>query len=195
MLIKTDRFLLREFTTEDTPAFVAYHCDPRYAALHGPEKAEPNHLSHLVETFMAWAAEQPRLNYQLAVCHESCLTPLIGCAGLRRAGCPEGEAELGIELAPDVWGRYRYAVEITQALLDLGFRQLQLERMFGVTLSVSESVRRLAEWFGASIVETRPGPKWLQERGWTQVKWEVTPATWRDAAKGSRAVVTLNGRV
>ena len=75
MLIETNRFLLREFTTEDTPAFVAYHRDPRYTALYGPEEAEPNHLNHLVETFMAWAEEQPRLNYQLALCRKAGLIP------------------------------------------------------------------------------------------------------------------------
>jgi hypothetical protein len=63
VLIKIDRFLLREFTTEDTPAFVAYHRDLRYMALHGPEEAESNHLNHLVETFMAWVLEQLRLNH------------------------------------------------------------------------------------------------------------------------------------
>ena len=193
MLIETNRFLLREFTTEDTPAFVAYHRDPRYTALYGPEEAEPNHLNHLVETFMAWAEEQPRLNYQLALCRKAGLMPLIGCAGLRRAGCREGEAELGIELAPDVWGRYRYAVEITQALLDLGFSHLGLKRVFGFTLSANEAVRRLAEWFGASVVGTRPGPEWMQERGWMQVEWEVTPARWREAARGSGAAFKLKG--
>jgi ribosomal-protein-alanine N-acetyltransferase len=93
---------------------------------------------------MAWALEQSRLNYQLAVCHKSRLTPLVGCAGLRRAGYPEVGAELGIELGPDVWGRYRYAVEITQAVLELGFRHLRLERIVGVTLSANEPVRSLS---------------------------------------------------
>ncbi len=62
MLIETNRFLLREFTMEDAPAFRAYHTDARYLALYGPEDAHPDHATGLVETFIAWAAEEPRRN-------------------------------------------------------------------------------------------------------------------------------------
>jgi RimJ/RimL family protein N-acetyltransferase len=34
--------------------------------------------------------------------------------------------ELGIELAPNYWGRYAYAIEVGRALLDFGFRELRL---------------------------------------------------------------------
>jgi RimJ/RimL family protein N-acetyltransferase len=178
VLIKTGRFLLQEFTKEDTSAFAAYHRDARYVALYGPEEAEVGHAADLVATFIAWRLERPRSNYQLAVCLRADAT-LIGCVGLRQKGCRAGEAELGIELAPDYWGRYRYAVEITEALLDLGFQHLHLKRIFGVTISPNRAIHGLAEWFGASVVETHAGPEWMQLRGWKQVVWEITPSTWK----------------
>ena len=103
---------------------------------------------------------------------------LIGCAGLRQAGCRAREAELGIELAPDFWGRHRYAVEITQALIGFGFGAVHLERIFGSTVDANHVVSRLAEWLGAQVRETGDGPEWMQLRGWKQVIWEVTPASW-----------------
>ena len=51
-------------------------------------------------TVRRWANERPRVNYQLIVTLSAggCV---IGCAGLRQAGYPLGEAEVGIELDPD----------------------------------------------------------------------------------------------
>jgi ribosomal-protein-alanine N-acetyltransferase len=179
VLIEKRRFLLREFTNEDIPALTAYHRDSRYMALYGPEATRADYAASLVATFIAWSLERPRLNYQLAVSFRADPSPmLIGCVGLRQAGCRASEAELGIELAPAYWGRYRYAVELAEALLELGFRHLHLERIFGVTVSANAAVHRVAEWFGASIVEARPGPAWMQAKGWQQVEWELTSAAW-----------------
>lgn len=60
--------------------------------------------------------------------------------------------ELGIELAPDYWGRYAYAIEVGRALLDSGFRQLRLEVISGSTVSTNARIARLAEWIGAEVV-------------------------------------------
>ena len=68
----------------------------------------------------------PRVNVQLAVVRRAAPYALVGCAGLRREGCEPGVAELGVELAPDVWGRYGYALEIGRALLAFGFGELGL---------------------------------------------------------------------
>lgn len=66
MEIITNRFLPREFTEEDEPAFLAYHADPRYAEFCGPEEVEPDHTRELLRLFIQWAGKQPRRNYQLA---------------------------------------------------------------------------------------------------------------------------------
>lgn len=67
MELLTKRFLLRDFVDEDTLAFAAYHSDPRSQEFYSVEEAKPEHALELIEMFRAWAAEQPRLNYQLAV--------------------------------------------------------------------------------------------------------------------------------
>jgi hypothetical protein len=54
----------------------------------------------LPATFVAWAAEVPRRNYQLAVALRAAPSAVLGSAGLRRADRHAGEAELGLELAP-----------------------------------------------------------------------------------------------
>ena len=178
MEITTRRFLLRDFVEADWPAFLDYQSDPRYLAFSGPEASSPEHAAHLFETFQVWASEQPRLNHQFAIVRWEEPHSLVGCCGLRRAEQEGGKAELGIELAPDYWGRYRYAVEVGRALLTFGFGSVKLEVISGVTVSANARVARLAAWFGAEVVTTRPGPAWMAERGWSQVAWRITRAQW-----------------
>ena len=173
MEISTRRFLLRDFAADDAQAFIAYRADPRYARLYAPEESTPQHSEYLLTLFRAWSAQQPRQNYQLAVVQRREPFALIGCAGLRRAGVPDGEAELGMELAPNYWGRHAYAVEIGRALLDFGFRDLGLKAITGSTISANARISRLAEWFGAEMVATRPGPDWMTERDWSHADWRI----------------------
>ena len=178
MEIVTPRFLLRDFVEADRPAFLAYHADPRYLAFSGPDEGNPQHAERLFDTLQAWASQHPRLNYQLAIVRRQEPHLLVGCCGLREAECKSGEAELGIELAPDYWGRHGYAIEIGRALLHLGFRDLGLGAIHGVTVSANARVARLADWFGAEPVARRPGAAWMSARGWNEVEWRITRERW-----------------
>ncbi len=182
MEIITRRFLLRDFTEGDQSAFLAYHADPRYLALYEPEEDEPGHAQGFFQTFRRWASERPRHNYQLAIVQRHEPQALIGCGGLRRAGCDAGSAEFGIELAPTYWGRYGYAIEAAWALLAFGFSDPGLQEIRGVTVSANSRVARLARWFGAVAIATRPGPAWMRARGWSQTEWQITRERWERKA-------------
>jgi ribosomal-protein-alanine N-acetyltransferase len=191
-MIATRRFLLRDFAPADRSAFLAYHADPRYLALYGPEEAAPGHASGLLQTFALWAAERPRRNWQLAAVWREGEVPL-GCGGLRCAGCEEGSAEIGVELAPAYWGHHGVALEIARALIGFGFGELGLERLFGVTTSANARAGRLAGWFGATQIGSRPGPAWMQARGWTVTTWQVSRETWSGQGKGGAGPVQPQG--
>jgi RimJ/RimL family protein N-acetyltransferase len=176
MQIETRRFLIRDFAPDDAPAFLAYHADPRSSKFHGQDAVPPGAL---LTMFQDWATEHPRRNYQFAVVQRREPYSLVGCAGLRCAGLPSGQAEFGVELAPDYWGAYAYAVEIGRALLDFGFETLGLEVVVGSTVGGNSAVARLAEWFGAEIVATRPGPDWMLQGDWRSVDWRITREVWQ----------------
>jgi RimJ/RimL family protein N-acetyltransferase len=182
MEIQTNRFLLRDFLASDASAFLAYHADPRNSKFYSPEEAAPEHAKHLLTMFQDWATSQPRQNYQLAIVHRQEPFSLIGCAGLRRAGLPPGEAEFGMELAPDYWGRHAYAVEIGRALLVFAFSELGVRVVTGSTVSANTGIARLAEWFGAEKVATRPGPDWMGAQDWNRVDWRITREQWQSRA-------------
>jgi ribosomal-protein-alanine N-acetyltransferase len=185
MEIITGRFLLRDFDEGDRSAFLAYHSDPRFLAFYGPQEADPSHAQSLLETFRLWAEERPRSNYQLAIAPSREPQAMVGCCGLRATGC-EGRAELGIELAPEYWGRYGYAIEVTDALLEFGFCDLGLREIRGRTVSANARVARLARWFGAVALATRPVPARMLARGWRETEWRITRASWERAAGAGR---------
>ena len=124
---------------------------------------------------MAWAVEEPRRNYQLAVVRRD--GPLIGCGGLRIRDAGPDSAELGVELAPEYWGCYGYATEIMRCLVDFGFNDLGLTRIFGSTVNVNARIARLVSAFGAVSVE-RPTPAWMAAKGWHQIEWQIDREQW-----------------
>ncbi len=179
MELLTQRFLLRDFVPQDAPAFEAYHADPRSMELYGPEQSEPGHAKELLDLFSTWATERPRLNYQLAIVRRDGTQPLIGCCGLRSAGAEPGRAELGIELAPEYWGRYKYVIEVMRALVEFGFGKLGLQEIYGGTVSANYRIARLVKSFGATAV-IRPTPEWMSAKGWSQIEWQVTREQWEN---------------
>jgi ribosomal-protein-alanine N-acetyltransferase len=178
MEVMTARFLLRDFVPADRPAFLAYQADPRTAAFYGPDEATPEHAARLFDTFRTWAAERPRFNYQLAIVQRQEPYALVGCCGLRAAGCEAREAEFGLELAAAYWGRHGYALEVGYALLDLGFGELKLNAISGSTVSANTRIARIAEHFGAEVIAIRRGASWMSARHWSEVRWRLTRERW-----------------
>ncbi|MGH8503242.1 MAG: GNAT family N-acetyltransferase [Gammaproteobacteria bacterium] len=186
MEIVTKRFLLRDFIDDDEPAFLAYHADPRSIEFYATENAHPGHARQLLDTFRNWAREVPRQNYQLAIVQRREPHMLVGCCGLRGAACVAGRAECGIELAPQFWGRYGYAVEAMRALVEFGFGNLGLTQLYGSTVSANGRIARLVSSFGA-VATTKPAPAWMAARGWSQIEWQVTRAQWERGRLTRRA--------
>jgi [ribosomal protein S5]-alanine N-acetyltransferase len=178
MEIVTQRFLLRDFIPEDEPAFSAYRADPRYAEFCTAAEVTTRFSHELLQLFKQWATELPRRHYQLAIVDRRS-PQLIGCAGLRREKENADWAELGIELAPQFWGRYAYAVEVAAALIEFGFRTLDLQEIRGISVSANRRVARLAQRYGFVAISTLPGLAWMQERGWHQIEWQLTRQTWK----------------
>ncbi|MGE5656270.1 MAG: GNAT family N-acetyltransferase [Actinomycetota bacterium] len=177
MEIITKRFLLRDFTREDEPAFFAYHAEPRYAEFCAPEEVTPSFTRKLLQQFSQWATEHPRRNYQLAIIDRRTLE-LIGCGGLRCDRDDATQAELGIELAPEFWGRYAYAIEVGKTLIEFGFRHLGLTEIRAISVSANLRVSRLAKRSGFVSISTPPSPDWMKVRGWHPIEWQLTKASW-----------------
>ena len=172
--IELQRVILRDFRESDRAAFLRYQTDPRYLQLYdyGSGTERPNEL---FAQFLRWQSELPRQNIQLGII-ERASGRLLGYVGLRKAD--DDVAEFGIELAPTEWGRFRIALDASASLIRYGFEKLALQKIKGDTASGNYRVTKLARFFGAEIVARRPGPAWMQTRGWEEVDWEVTKHRW-----------------
>ena len=67
MELTEGRVLLREFVDKDVDALLAIHADPRVLRYYPPEVGTLDHARMLVDTFMRWAHEHPRHNFQFAI--------------------------------------------------------------------------------------------------------------------------------
>jgi ribosomal-protein-alanine N-acetyltransferase len=173
----TERLLLRDFTLEDRAALLAYQGDPRYREFYGPDEGGPEATAELLAMFLAWQAEEPRQNYQLAIVERAASPAPIGCCGVRQKGFEAGVAEFGLELAPQRWGR-GFASEAARAMLTFAFKELGAREILAMTVTQNQRIARLLERLGFSACGTRAGPGWMSERGLSETEWRLTAAPW-----------------
>jgi RimJ/RimL family protein N-acetyltransferase len=175
MEIATPRLILREFTAGDLPALAALHADPRSLEFYGPQEIGPDFTRGLLDRFLAWSVESPRLNYQLAIARRENPQEAIGDCGVRLQGCEPGVGEFGLELASGYWGG-GFASEASHAILRFAFEDLGLREVHGITVTENTRVQRLVTRLGFTRIETRPGPGWMRERGWSHTEWRLAAA-------------------
>lgn len=184
MELHGERITLRDFQPGDAPAFAAVLGDPRHQEFYGPHEREPDHARRLVQTFLDWAAEYPRRNFQLAVTLKED-GALIGSCGLRGRDREEGEAEFGLGLAAGTWGR-GFGREAARLILDFGFGELGLRQVVGVSVTENSRVSRLVAGLGFERASSPPETAWMSERGWTYTEWRLTAERWQQRRAGRR---------
>ncbi|MGG1638609.1 GNAT family N-acetyltransferase [Paenibacillus sp. NRS-1760] len=126
MIIETERLILRDFVTNDFEDIHVYASNPivvKYM-LWGPNSKEDT------QSYMNMIADmqkqQPRLGYELAVVMKE-NNQLIGGCGIHIIKPSQGE--LGYCFNHNYWGS-GFASEAAAALLEFGFRELSLHRIF-----------------------------------------------------------------
>ena len=176
MELTAERILLREFEDGDVAGLLAVHSDARVVRYYAPEVATPAHARMLVEMFIRWAGENPRQNFQLAIVDLE-TNALVGSCGIRTKSCPPDQAEFGIGIGADWWGR-GIAQEAARTILRFGFCDLGLREVRGVAVSENEAVTRLVRRLGFDRGTISRGDAWMAERGWSAADWVITRETW-----------------
>jgi RimJ/RimL family protein N-acetyltransferase len=138
--VETARLRLRPLTPDDLEHLVALHGDPEVMAFisgagETREVVEARSLPDLLarRTWLVFEGET-----------------FLGWASLRVEG---DEAELGYRLVRAAWGR-GYASEASRALVELGFRDLGLSRIWAQTMAVNAGSRRVMEKAGLRYIRT-----------------------------------------
>jgi ribosomal-protein-alanine N-acetyltransferase len=176
MDIVTDRLHLREFVEADWPAVLAYQSNPDYLRYYPWEKRTPSDAQTFVRRLINWQQEQPRKKYQLAIVLLAD-ERLIGNCGVRLEQADSQEAELGYEIDPHYWGR-GYATEAARAMVNFGFEQCGLHRIWAACLADNAGSKRVLEKLGMHYEGRLRENRWFKGRWWDTLLYSLLEQEW-----------------
>lgn len=160
MNISTDRLLIRDFTHDDWLKVHTYASDPEVAKymIWGPNSEEQTR--EFINSTIEMQQQVPRVDFECAVILKE-TDQLIGGCGLRKDG---KIGEIGYCFNPIYWKK-GYASEAAAALINYGFKELELHRIFATCRPAN---------IGSANVMKKVGMQYeghLREHMWHKGKW------------------------
>lgn len=182
MILMTERLALREFVLGDWPAVLAYQRKPLYLRYYPWTERTPEGVREFVDMWLAQQQETPRRQFQLASTLKK-TGHLIGNCGLRMKAAGAHEGDLGFELDPDHWGR-GYAIEAAQAMIDFGFSQLALHRIWARCLAENTRSSRVLERLGMCCEGRLRENEFFKGRWWDTLLFGLLDHEWQAQKAG-----------
>ena len=173
--IVTRRLALRDFVDDDFAAVHEFGSDPEVTShmFHGV-RTEPDSQDYLRRCIAA-QAQRPRRVWELAiVCRED--GRVIGACDLTLER--DEVADLGYILKRDAWHR-GYATEAAHAMVNAGFAQLRLERIYAMCEAGHAASGRVLEKAGLRRIRTIAGERRAQGRWWDMELFELHRSEWK----------------
>jgi RimJ/RimL family protein N-acetyltransferase len=177
MLLTTHRLVLREFREQDFAAMLAYQSDARYLVYYPWTERRPEDVHQLLQLFLAYQQAQPRTKFQLAVTLKAD-QQLIGSCGLRLDTADAHQGDLGYELSPQHWGR-GYATEAARAMLEFGFGELKLHRIWSWCIAANLPSARVLERLGMRQEGCLRQNEYFKGRWWDTRLYAILESEWR----------------
>ena len=177
MRLTTERLVLREFNQDDWPDVLAYQSDPRYLRYYPWTERTPEDVGEFVHRFIAQQGEDPRTKFQLAIDLKSD-TNLIGNCGIRMKSAGAHAADIGFELAPQHWGR-GYATEAARAIVEFGFTELGLHRIWSWCIADNVASARVLEKLGMRLEGRLRENEYFKGRWWDTLMFAILDYEWR----------------
>jgi ribosomal-protein-alanine N-acetyltransferase len=177
MLITTRRLRLREFVESDWQAVLAYQSDPLYLRYNPWIQRTEEDVHQFIRWFLSWQDAQPRFKFQFAI-----TLPgndwVIGNCGIRMRSPDAQEADIGYELDSRYWGR-GYATEAARAMLNLGFRQLKLHRIWAHCIAENVASARVMQKIGMQYEGRLRENEWMKGRWWDTLMYAILDYEWK----------------
>ncbi len=179
--IRTQRLELRDFQAADCAAMHEYRSDPNVTRFmfFGPDTGDDTkeYLHSILETQLA----EPRQIWELAVVDTARSCVIGGCDLTLESSL---EADLGYILARYVWGN-GYGTEIARALVERGFSDLGLRRIFATCDPENHASHRVLEKAGLVFESNLIRHKYAKGRWWNSELHALTRDQWSAAAHGN----------
>jgi len=182
VFLETARLVLRRFTAEDADLLVELDSDPEVMQFITGGLPTPRREveTEILPAYLEYYERDDRFGFWAAI--ERASGEFLGWFHFRpeRGGAPD-QAELGYRLRRSAWGK-GYATEGSRALIEKGFLELGVERVFATTMVVNVASRRVMEKSGLRYVRTfhQPWPYAIEgdehgdvEYGLLRSEWEA----------------------
>lgn len=154
VFLETPRLRLRRFTADDAELLVALDADPdvMFFINAGVPTPRAEVEEEILPAFLSYYRRFPGYGYWALERKDD--GAFLGWVGYRPLpDAPPDEPELGYRLIKTAWGR-GYAAEASQAVIDHGFRALDVRRVVASTMTVNTASRRVMEKVGMRLVRT-----------------------------------------
>lgn len=152
IFLETKRLLLRRFNEDDVDNLVELDSDPDVMRFINGGRPTPRREveTDLLPAFLEYYERFAGYGFWAAV--EKSTGQFVGWFHFRPAtDAPPGEVELGYRLRKAAWGK-GYATEGSRALIEKGFRDLDVQRVVANTMVVNSPSRRVMEKAGLKFV-------------------------------------------
>lgn len=171
MNFTTERLLLRDYKTEDWERVHTYGSDPDFSKyeLWGPNTLDDTHK--FVAEMVRQAESNPRYKFEFAVCLKD-NGMLIGGCGLRRETESSHVANLGWAISPEFQGN-GYATESAMALIEFGFKKLNLSVIYATCDTRNAPSYRVMEKLGMKKVGFIKGNKEVKGHVRDSYRYEI----------------------
>ena len=184
VFLKTERLLLRRFTRADAQDLFDLDNDPEvmHFITGGRTTLREEVENDVLPAFLSYYEQGDRYGFWAAV--EKSTGEFLGWFHFRsREGGDPDEAELGYRLKRSAWGK-GYATEGSRALIQKGFTELGVSRVFAETMVVNAASRRVMEKSGLAFVRTfhQPWPYPIEGSEHGDVEYALRKADWERLA-------------
>ncbi len=177
MKLQTERLILREFSDADWQAVLAYQRDPRYLRYYPWTERSAEDAHEFVSRFIVQQQIEPRTKFQLAVTLKSG-GELIGNCGIRKDATESRSADIGYELSPTHWGR-GYATEAARAIVDFGFTQLGVHRIWATCIAENTASAHVLEKLGMRLEGRLRENEYFKDRWWDTLIYAILAQEWQ----------------
>ncbi len=142
----TERLLLRDFEASDFEEVYAFCSDPDVMRYFTGEPETAEEVRAFLRRTVELAQQQPQTKFRYAIVLRT-ENRVIGGCGLDIMDAHAREGEIGYHLLASCWGR-GYATETARALLQFGFDDLKLHRIFADSFARNGASARVMEKAG-----------------------------------------------
>ena len=184
IFVETERMVLRRFADDDVDRLVELDSDPEVMRFitGGKPTSRDEIETEILPHFLAYYERCPGFGFWAAI--EKATGEFLGWFHFRppKGGRTE-EPELGYRLRRSAWGR-GFATEGSRALIEKGFRELGVERVYAETMAVNMASRRVMEKAGLRLVRTfhQPWPHPIEGDEHGDVEYALTRKEWEEHA-------------